>query len=92
MLWQSAKLESRGWLIGVGGIWLATSLARRDYLSAVVVVVGVIVASFSDCVDRRNRLPRWAIVGMGFMVVAAGVYLAISNYQFSDLFHDIFKR
>ena len=92
MLWQSAKLESRGWLIGVGAIWLATSLARRDYLSAVVVVAGVAVASFSDCVDRRNRLVRWAIVGMGLMVVAAGVYIAINSYQFSDLFHDIFKR
>jgi hypothetical protein len=92
MLGLSAKLDSRGWLIGVGGIWLATSLARRDYLSAVVVVAGVIATSFSDCVDRRNRPIRWAIVGVGFMVVAAGVYLAINNYQFSDLFHDILKR
>jgi hypothetical protein len=91
MLWQSAKLESRGWF-GVGGICLATSLARRDYLSAVVVVAGVVVTSFSDCVDSRSRLLRWAIVGMGLMVVAAGVYIAINNYQFSDLFHDIFKR
>jgi hypothetical protein len=92
MLWQSAKLDSRGWLIGVGGIWLAASLAKRDYLSAVVVAAGVIATSFSDCVDRRNRLLRWAIVGMGLMVVAAGVYIAINNYQFSDLFHDILKR
>jgi hypothetical protein len=78
-------------LLGTGAIWLVTAVAKGDCLSAVA-AVGAIIAGFANYVDRRNWPLRSALVGTGLMVFAACVYLRINNYQFWDLFHDIFER
>ncbi len=78
MLKQSAKLDARGWVIGFGSLWLLVAVAKRDYFAAVA-AVGVIIAGFANYVDHHGPRLRWALVGLGLVVAAAGIYLKFEH-------------
>jgi hypothetical protein len=87
---SSGKLDPVGWLkwlwrspIGVGVFFLIMAAVIRDFFLALL-AVGCIVTGLADHVDRRNRWLWWALVGVGTILVAAGFYLSIKNYQLSD--------
>jgi hypothetical protein len=74
MLKPWAKLDARGWLIGAGGFSLAAAVGKKDHLAALA-AVGVIIIGSASYADRRNRPLRWALVGLGLIVIAAAIYL-----------------
>ena len=76
-LWKSS--------VGTGLLFLVIAAANRDFFFALA-AVGVIICGLTDYVDRRNRRLWWALVGVGGILVAAGIYLSIENYQLSDFF------
>jgi hypothetical protein len=90
MLEQSAKLDANGALICLGSLGLLSAVVKRDYFAAIG-SVGVIITGSASFVDRRNRPLWWALVGVGLVLLAAGSYLKVENYQLSELLHDIFK-
>jgi hypothetical protein len=97
MLEPLRKLDAYGrlkWLwrssIGTGLLFLLMAAVGRDFFFAIA-AIGVIITGLADYVDHRNRRLWWALVGVGIILVAAGIYLSIKNYQLAGLFHSIFK-
>jgi hypothetical protein len=87
---SSRELAPLGWLkwlwrssIGTGVLFFVLAAVSGDYFFALA-AVGMIVTGLADYVDRRNRRLRRTLVGAGFILVAAGIYLSIKNYQLSD--------
>jgi hypothetical protein len=76
--------------IVAGLLFLLLAAASRDYFFAVI-AVGIIVGGLADYVDRRGGGLWWAFVGMGIIVVAAGIYLGIHAGQLPNVFHNIFR-
>jgi hypothetical protein len=90
MLEQLAKADARGALICTGSLGVLAAVLKRDYFAAVA-SAGLIIIGSAAYVDRRSRLLWWTLVGAGVILVAAGSYLSVENYQLSELFHGIFK-
>jgi membrane protease YdiL (CAAX protease family) len=91
------KFDARGrleWLwrssISTGLLFFLVAAVSRDFFLAVG-ATGVIITGLADYVDHRNRRLWWALVSVGIILVAGGIYLSIKNYQLSDFFHNMLK-
>jgi hypothetical protein len=91
------NLDARGWWTSLwrsgivpGLLFLLLAAYRRDYFFALM-AIGMIITGVADYVDRRGGRLWWAFVGMGIILIAAGIYFGIRYDQLPNVFHDIFK-
>src|ERR1700743_625027 len=73
-----------------GLLVLLPAAVSRQYFFALI-AAGMIVGGLADYVDRRGGRLWWGFVGMGIILVAAGIFWGIDTGQLPNVFRNIFK-